>query len=60
MLERLRNAPADELATLDAYRAELAAASDDDPTVADERLALAHYDAMDAQRRTATSGEARA
>ena len=46
MLENLRNASADELAQLDSYRAELAAAPDDDATAADERLALAHFDAM--------------
>jgi hypothetical protein len=47
-LALLQTAPAEELAELDAYRAELAQTPDTDPLVADERLALAHFDSMQA------------
>jgi hypothetical protein len=50
MLERLMAAPPADLAELNSYRAELAAVPDDDPTIADERLALAHFDASMAAR----------
>jgi hypothetical protein len=53
MLNELRNAEAADLAE---YRAQLAASAADDALVADERLALAHFDAsLDRARTTAMS-----